>query len=53
MKTIKETAKIFGVHWQTIRNWIKSGQMEAVKIGRTIRIQDEEIERVKKQRYNG
>lgn len=48
MKNVKETAKIFGVHWQTIRNWIKQGKIKAVKINRTIRISDEEIERVKK-----
>lgn len=48
MKTIKETAKIFGVHWQTVRNWIRDGKIKAVKIERTIRIPDEEIERLKR-----
>lgn len=48
MKTIKETAKIFGVHWQTVRNWIRDGKIKAVKIDRTIRIPDEEIERLKR-----
>ena len=48
MKTIKETAKIFGVHWQTIRNWIRDGIIKAVKIERTVRIPDEEIERLKR-----
>lgn len=48
MKSIYEAAKIFGVHWQTIRNWITSGKIKAVKISGTIRISDEEIERVKK-----
>ena len=48
MKTIKETAKIFGVHWQTVRNWIRDGKIKAVKIERTIRIPDEEIWRLKK-----
>lgn len=48
MKTIKETAKIFGVHWQTIRNWIRDGKIKAVKIERTVRIPEEEIERVKR-----
>lgn len=47
MKTIRETAKIFGVHWQTIRNWIRDGKIKAVKIERTVRIPEEEIERVK------
>ena len=48
MKTIRETAKIFGVHWQTIRNWIRDGKIKAVKIERTVRIQEEEIQRVKR-----
>lgn len=48
MKTIRETAKIFGVHWQTIRNWIRDGKIKAVKIERTVRIPEEEIERVKR-----
>ena len=48
MKTIRETAKIFGVHWQTIRNWIRDGKIKAVKIKRTVRITEEEIERVKR-----
>lgn len=48
MKTIKETAKIFGVHWRTVRNWIRDGKIKAVKIERTIRIPDEEIERLKR-----
>ena len=48
MKTVKEAAEIFGVHWQTIRNWIKEGKIQAVKINRTVRISDEEIERVKR-----
>lgn len=48
MKTIKETAKIFGVHWQTVRNWIRDGKIKAVKIERTVRIPDEEIEHLKR-----
>lgn len=48
MKSIRETAEIFGVHWQTIRNWIDSGKIKAMKIGHTVRISDEEIERLKK-----
>lgn len=48
MKTIKEAAKIFGVHCQTIRNWIRDGIIKAVKIERTVRIPDEEIDRLKK-----
>lgn len=48
MKTIRETANIFGVHWQTVRNWISEGKIKAVKINRTVRIPEEEIERLKR-----
>ena len=48
MKTIRETAKIFGVYWQTIRNWIRDGKIKDVKIERTVRLLDEEIEWVKR-----
>lgn len=48
MKTIQETADILGVHYQTIRNWIKSDEIKVMKIGNTVRISEEEIERIKK-----
>ena len=48
MKTIKETAAIFRVHERTIRNWIRDGKIRAVKIKGTVRIFDEEIERLLK-----
>lgn len=48
MKTIYEVAEIFGVHWQTVRNWIRTGKIKAVKVERTIRITNEEIERLKR-----
>lgn len=48
MKTIYEAADIFHVHWQTVRNWIKRGTIKAVKIDGSVRIPDEEIERVKR-----
>lgn len=48
MKTIYETADIFSVHWQTVRNWIKSGKLRAVQVDRAIRIPEEEIERLKR-----
>lgn len=48
MKTICEVAELFGVHWQTVRNWIKEGKIKAIKIERTVRIPDEEIERLKR-----
>ena len=48
MKTIKETAAIFRVHERTIRNWIRDGKIRAVRVKGTIRIADEEVERLLK-----
>jgi len=48
MKTIKETAKYFNVSEMTIRRWIESGRLKAVKIVGSVRISEEEIERLKK-----
>lgn len=48
MKTIKETAKYFNVTEMTIRRWIDSGKLKAVKIVGTVRIEESEIERLKK-----
>lgn len=48
MKTIKETAKYFNVSEMTISRWIKCGKLKAVKIVGTVRISEEEIERLKK-----
>lgn len=48
MKTIKETAEYFNVSEMTIRRWIESGKLNAVKIVGIIRIEDSEIERLKK-----
>lgn len=49
MKSVYEVAKIFGVHFQTVRKWIYSGKMKAVKVGRIVRVDDSEIERFKKE----
>lgn len=43
--TVEEAAKQLGVHWQTILNCIKRGELEAVKMGRGYRITQEAIEK--------
>ena len=47
-KSVNETAKIFGVKPLTVRRWISDGKLKAVKIVGSVRIADEEIERLKK-----
>ncbi|MDD3647878.1 MAG: CYTH domain-containing protein [Candidatus Dojkabacteria bacterium] len=44
--TIKESARVLKVHWQTIRNHIKCGDLKAHKIGRVVRIRREDIDRL-------
>lgn len=36
--TVKETATLLQVHWQTIHNYIRAGKIEAYKIGNGYRI---------------
>ena len=48
MKTIKETAKIFNVSEMTVRRWIENGKLKSVKIVGSVRINEEEIEKLKK-----
>jgi len=45
--TIKEAAKILDVHWQTIRNWIKKGEIKTVRQMGRIKIPAFEVERLK------
>lgn len=48
MKTKKEVCEIFKVSLGTVNNWIKQGKIKVVKIERTVRIPEEEIERLKR-----
>ncbi len=44
--TPDELAALLKVTRQAIYNWIQQGRMEAVRIGRTVRIPSEEVERL-------
>ncbi len=44
--TPEELAAMLKVTRQAIYNWVQQGRMEAVRIGRTVRIPSEEVERV-------
>lgn len=48
MKSVNETAIIFGVKPLTIRRWIKDGKLKAVKVVGSVRIDEMEIEKLKK-----
>lgn len=40
---VKETAALLGVHYNTVKNMIHRGDLTAVKVGRSWRIQREAI----------
>lgn len=44
--TPEELATMLKVTRQAVYNWIQQGQMEAVRIGGTVRIPGEEVERL-------
>ena len=44
--TPDELAALLKVTRQAIYNWVQQGRMEAVRIGRTVRIPGEEVERL-------
>lgn len=47
MVSVKEAAEIFSVSKRTVFRWIKSGEIKAVKIGGSVRISEDEIDRLK------
>lgn len=48
--TVQDAANKLNVHWQTILNCIKRGELEAIRIGRGYRISPEALEAFIKQR---
>jgi predicted adenylyl cyclase CyaB len=44
--TIKETAKLLDIHWQTVRKYIKEGKLNAIKIGKNVRIKQSDINKL-------
>ena len=46
--SIQEVAQITGLHEVTIRRYVRSGELEAVRIGRRIRVRREAVDRLMK-----
>jgi excisionase family DNA binding protein len=42
--TVEQVSEKLQVHWQTILNYIKSGELRAVRIGRGYRIDPEDLQ---------
>lgn len=49
MYGLKEAAEILDISYITLYRLISKGRVKAVKIGSTIKITDEELERIKKE----
>lgn len=41
---IKEAADILNVHWQTVRSYIKKGELQSHKVGRNVRIKKSDLD---------
>lgn len=48
MLTVAEVADIFHITKQTVYNWINASRIRAVRIGVTIRIEQSEVDRIKR-----
>ena len=46
--SVKEVAKIFSLSTRTIWRWIDRGELKSIKVGKSVRISTNEVERLKK-----
>lgn len=49
--SIREVSSMFSVTQETVRNWIKAGDLPAIKVGNRIRIQRGDLVDFTKARY--
>jgi len=47
--SIQELAKRVGVHENTVRNWIDRGELKAYKMGKVVRIKEEDFKQFVKE----
>lgn len=45
--TIQEVSNLFKISTKTIRRWIDKGDLPIIKIGRAIRISQDEVDKIK------
>lgn len=41
--TVEQVAELLQVHWQTVLNYIKSGKLKALRLGKGYRINKEDL----------
>ncbi len=51
--TVQEVSEILRVHWQTVLNYIKSGKLNAVKLGKGYRIFEKSFREFIKENQTG
>ena len=51
--TVAEVAAILKLNQQTIRNWIDSGKLPALHLGRRVRIRSSDFDRLVEESYSG
>jgi len=49
MYSLKEVAEMLGVTYNTVWNLIKAGRIASVKVGRSLRIEQSEVDRLKRE----
>lgn len=49
--TVDQVSKLLQVHWQTVLNYIKSGQLQAVRLGKGYRIGQESLDKFISERH--
>lgn len=47
--TVEQVAELLQVHWQTVLNYIKSGKLKAVRLGKGYRIPEQAINKFVKE----
>lgn len=53
MLSVKEIAKKFGVHEQTVYRWIYNGKLKAIKVGGSLRVTKEQLKEFVEVKGNG
>jgi excisionase family DNA binding protein len=51
--TVNQVAELLQVHWQSVLNYIKRGDLSAIKLGRGYRISRESLEKFIDERTTG
>ena len=50
---LKEVAQMLGVSYLTVYNYVRQGRIKSVRVGRFLRVTQEEVERIMKEGTRG